>query len=470
MMKRKTWMKGLGCLAAVWLLAGLFAYIPVSLASEKKDTIAEGISIGGMDVSGLTEEEAEELVADYVSGLENGTLQLSFNGARTEIGFAELGFVWDNPEVVSEAAVCGQTGNLLERYLELTTLKKEGRDYEIVYHIEEGLLEAYLQEQAEEYQTEAVEATIRKSGSSFTVTQSADGLTVDLEATMSKILSAVQTDWTGGTLYVDAEVEILKPTYVTEELQLIQDCLGDYSTTYNAANAARTTNLTNGTGFINGEVLLPGESMSLYDYLYPCTEENGYRSAIAYADGGYVDSIGGGICQISTTLYNALLEAELKVLTRSPHSLTVSYVDPGFDSAQAEGSKDLSFMNSTDYPIYVEAWASNGTLYCALWGVETRPSNRTVRYYNNILSQVGPGEPQITEDPSLPEGTVIYDQDSYDAIVVELYKEVSVDGAVTETTLMHTDRYAASPAKIRVGTAPVEESPEGEESGENGDD
>lgn len=457
-MNGKTWMKGLGFFAAALLLA----FPSTAWAAESDETIAEGISVEGMDVGGLTAAEAEELVADYVAGLENGTLQLSFNGAEVKVGFAELGFVWDNPEVVSEAAICGQTGNLLERYQELTTLKNEGKDYEIAYHIDESLLEEYLQEQAEEYQTEAVEATIKKSGKSFTVTQSEDGLTVDLEATMSKILGAMETEWAGGVLWVDAEVEVLKPAYVTADLEQIKDCLGEYSTTYNAANAARTTNLTNGTHFINGEVLLPGESLSLYDYLYPCTEENGYRSAIAYADGGYVDSIGGGICQISTTLYNALLKSELKVLTRAPHSLTVSYVDPGFDSAQAEGSKDLSFMNSTDYPIYVEAWASNGTLYCALWGVETRPSNRSVRYYNNILSQVGPGEPQITEDPDLPEGEIRYDQDAYDAIVVELYKEVSVDGAVTETTLLHTDRYAASPAKIRVGTGPAAE-PSGEE-------
>lgn len=456
-MNRKTWIRNLGLCAAACLLA----FAPTAMAAEK-DTIAEGISVEGMDVGGLTAEEAEELVTDYVTDLENGTLQVFFNGAETAVGFADLGFVWDNPEVVSEAARCGQTGNLLERYQEITTLKNEGRDYEIAYHIDESLLEEFLQEQAEEYQTDAVDATIKKKGKSFTVTQSEDGLTVDLAATMSKILGAMESEWAGGILQVDAEVEILKPTYVTEDLEQIKDCLGEHSTNYNAANVARTTNLTNGTHFIDGVVLLPGETLSIYDYLYPCTEENGYRSAIAYADGGYVDSIGGGICQISTTLYNALLKAELKVLTRAPHSLTVSYADPGFDSAQAEGSKDLSFKNSTDYPVYVEAWASNGTVHCALWGVETRPSNRTVRYYNNILSRVSPGEPVYTEDPNLPEGEEKYDQDPYDAIVAELYKEVSVDGVVKETTLLHTDRYAASPAKIRIGTGPAAE-PSGEE-------
>ena len=199
--------------------------------------------------------------------------------------------------------------------------------------------------------------------------------------------------------------------------------------------------------------------------------ENGYRSAIAYADGGYVDSIGGGICQISTTLYNALLESELEVLTRSPHSMTVTYVEPGFDSAQSAGSKDLCFENSTQYPVYVEAWADGGKLYTALWGKDDRPANREVIYYNNILSRVGPGEPIITEDPNLPAGEQKWDQDAYDAIKVELYKQVKIDGQVVETTLLHTDRYKASPAKIRVGTgAPLEPAPEegGDQGGQEG--
>jgi vancomycin resistance protein YoaR len=465
MMNWKSWGKKIGFLAVFFLILSAASIHTAFAAENEETTIAEGISIDGMNVGGMTKTAAQEMIEAYVADMENGILELSFNGARTRISFSELGFEWENTQVVSEAAECGHVGNLLERYQEITTLKTEGKEYEIAYHIDDSLLEAYLQEQAEEYQTVAVDATMKRSGKGFTVTQSSDGLTVDMEGTMSKILNAMETDWAGGTLSVEAEVEVLKPTYVTEELELVTDCLGDYSTPYNAANAARTTNLTNGTHFINGVILLPGESLSIYDYLYPCTEENGYRSAVAYADGGYVDSIGGGICQIATTLYNALLEAELKVLTRAPHSMTVSYVEPGFDAAESEGSKDLSFMNNTDYPVYVEAWASNGTLYCALWGVDTRPSNRTVTYYNNILSRQSPGEPEITEDPSLPAGTTVYDQDSYDAIVVELYKQVTVDGEVTETTLLHTDRYKASAAKIRVGTGGAAE--QSEESAEN---
>ncbi len=418
--------------------------------------IADGVMIDSLDVGGMTVDEARDLVSGYFDRYKNGSLVLSFNGAEEEITFAELGIEWDNPEIIEEAASLGKSGNTLQLYKELTQLKREDVVLPIEYSLDESLVEEFLTEQALDHETEPVNASISRSGSGFTVTQSVTGLTVDIESTMDLIMDKIQTEWDGGRITVEAVTEVTEPKYTTETLSLIKDCLGDYSTSYNAGKASRSQNLVNGTNFINGVVLLPGESMSLYDYLAPYTEANGYATATAYADGGYVDSVGGGVCQISTTLYNALLEAELKVLTRSPHSLLVDYVEPGFDSAQSGTSKDLSFMNDTDYPVYIEAWASGGTLYAAVWGRDDRPSNRTVRYYNNIVSRTGAGEPVYTEDPSLPAGTQVVDQNSYDAVTAELYKEVSVDGVVVETTLMHTDRYQSSPAKVRVGTMPVE--------------
>ena len=430
---------------------------------EKKNaggTIVYGVRIGDVDVGGLDRKEAEAAVEDYFAAYAEGSLRLDFGGDSAEIGFDELGIAWDNPEVVDEALACARSGNVLERYQEESRIAREEEILPFSYSIDEEALRAYLIEQAGERDREAVDAVISRSGDGFAVSSSANGFAVDVEATLKKVQQAVTEEYEGGNLLVEAVVTETEPKYKEEELLLIQDCLGEHFTTYNANSADRSQNLVNGTGFIDGVVLLPGETLSLYDYLYPCTEENGYRAAIAYADGGYVDSIGGGICQISTTLSNALLKAELKVLPRSPHSMTVTYAEPGFDSAQSEGSKDLSFMNSTDYPVYVEAWAEGGKLYTALWGKDDRPDNREVVYYNEIISRVSPGDPIYTEDPSLPAGTTVTDQDAYDAIKAALYKQVLVDGQVVETTLLHTDRYRASPAKIRVGTAAAEQPPE----------
>jgi len=444
----------------VCLLLAVFCLMtfvqPAYAAEEEENVIADGVMVEGIELSGMTKEEAQQVVSEYFERFKTGTLVLSFNGSESEISFEELGITWDNPDLVEDALSHGKSGNVLQRYKEQTKLRKEGLVYFIEYSLDNELLQAYLETEAEARKTEPTDAKIERYKKGFKlVRESVTGLTVDVPATVKLINELVQTDWKGGRLFVDAVVEVTEPRLTTALVEQITDNLGDYATPYNAASVDRTQNLTNGTGFIHGDILLPGESLSMYEQLYPCTIENGYASAIAYADGGYVDSVGGGICQIATTLYNALLKSELKVTKRYPHSMTVSYVDPGWDAALSAGYKDLIFENSTEYPVYIEAWAKNGQLYIALWGKDTRPENREVSYYHNIISDAPPGDPIITEDPTLPLGQIVEDQAAYNEIKVELYKQVKVDGQVVETIKLHTDRYRGSQAKIRVGTGPA---------------
>ena len=450
------------CLACAVLVIAGRAYAASGTSGQTEKVIANGVFIGQVDVSGMTQQEAETAVETYVDSLKDSELVLSFNGQKSRISFSELGFTWDNPDVVSEAAALGNSGNLLERYKAISNLQNENVILELAYSWDDSALESYLQEQADEMETEAVEATITRTSSNsnpFETTESQEGLTVDIASTVKAIKEAVAGDWNGGDLEVDAVVEVVEPRLNTEIVESIQDLLGEHYTNYNPAETDRSQNLINGTGFINGVVMLPGESMSLHDYLYPCTVENGYRSAIAYADGGYVDSIGGGICQISTTVYNAVLKAEFEVVSRSPHSMTVSYADPGLDSAQAESSgKDLCFTNNTEYPVYVEAWARNGRLYVAFWGTETRPDNREVEYYSEYTeTYVYSGQVQTTYDPNLPYGTVTGVQGEYPKVTATAYKRVIVDGEVVSDEAMYTDTYRASIAKQTIGTGGLTE-------------
>ncbi len=450
------------CLACAVLAIVGRAYGASATSGQTEPVIADGVFIGQVDVSGMTSQEAETAVENYVDSLKDSELVLSFNGQESRVSFSELGFSWDNPDVVDEAVALGNSGNILERYKALSNLKNESVVLELAYSWDDDALESYLQEQADEMETEAVEATITRTSSAsnpFETTESQDGLTVDIASTVKAIKEAVAGEWNGGDLEVDAVVEVLEPRLTTEIVESIHDLLGEHSTRYNAAETDRSQNLINGTGFINGVVMLPGEEMSLHDYLYPCTVENGYRSAIAYADGGYVDSIGGGICQISTTVYNAVLKAEFEVISRYPHSMTVSYADPGLDSAEAESSgKDLRFANNTDYPVYVEAWARGGQLYIAFWGTETRPDNREVEYYSEYTeTYLYRGQVQTTYDPNLPYGTVTGVQGEYPQVKATAYKRVIVDGEVVSDEAMYTDTYRASIAKQTIGTGGLTE-------------
>ena len=154
-----------------------------------------------------------------------------------------------------------------------------------------------------------------------------------------------------------------------------------------------------------------------------------------------MDSIGGGVCQIATTLYNTALQAELEITQRQNHSMIVTYVKPSMDAAIAGTYKDIKITNNYSTPIYVEGYTENKKLTFTIYGKETRPANRTVEYVSETLGTTSPGEPQLIVDNSLAPGARVRVQSSHTGLRSRLWKVVTVDGVETERTLLHTDSY-----------------------------
>ena len=142
-----------------------------------------------------------------------------------------------------------------------------------------------------------------------------------------------------------------------EDLLKVGDVLGSFTTSFASSGANRSKNVANGCRLIDGTTLYPGEEFSAIDKITPFTEANGYEFAGSYVAGQVVDTVGGGICQVSSTLYNAVLRAELEVTERNNHSMIVTYVNKSADAAISESShKNFRFVNNTEYPIYIEGY------------------------------------------------------------------------------------------------------------------
>jgi vancomycin resistance protein YoaR len=227
-------------------------------------------------------------------------------------------------------------------------------------------------------------------------------------------------------------------------------------------------NVENATAFLNGSLILPGEEFDVNAAMEPFTEDNGYTYAAEYASGKVVQGIGGGICQVSTTLYNALLYAELEIVERYPHSMTVGYVDLSRDAAISGTTKNLVFKNNYDTPIYIAGGCSGGQLTFTIFGKETRPSNRTIEFESRTISTIQPGEAVVTEDASLAPGTSTVTQSAHTGYTAELWKNIYVDGVLQETVQVNSSTYSASPQYISVGpgTATSQESETPEETSE----
>lgn len=430
----------------------MFLLIP----SESGAAVPRGLSVGGQDISGLKTWEAEKRIEEYVAAMKRQKIVIDVAGHPVETDAASLGLTWANERVVSETVGEYETGNIIERYLKQKDLEMDPVDAALDMRLPSAGVKEYVESACAGYAQAAVDASITRENGRFVVTPSRDGTAVDAESTGEALKAAVDEAVRTGLsepVAVSAVMMPVSPARTTEMLAGIQDVLGTYSTDFSGSSESRAANLRVGAGKINGTVLMPGETLSGYACMQPFTTANGYATAAAYENGQVVDSVGGGVCQIATTLYNAALLAELEITERQNHSMIVTYVPPSRDAAIAGTYKDIKITNPYDTPVYVEAGTSGRTLTFTIYGRETRPAGRTVEYISETLSTTAPPDAISQYDGSLAPGTRVKVQSSHTGRKSRLWKCVRVDGVEVERTLLHTDTYSPSPAVYRVGPA-----------------
>ena len=167
-----------------------------------------------------------------------------------------------------------------------------------------------------------------------------------------------------------------------------------------------------------------------------------------------VDSLGGGICQVSTTLYNAVLKAELEVTERYNHSMIVNYVDPSADAAIAESAgKDFKFINTTDAPVYIEGIIKDKQITFNIYGQESRNADRKVTYVSEVIEVINPTTDIITADPGHAIGYVVVNQSAHIGYKAKLWKIVTENGKEVERSQVNYSSYKMTPRYATVGVA-----------------
>jgi vancomycin resistance protein YoaR len=441
------------------VLAAALCLIFAAPVYAKETSIPEGIYIGDLSLGGMTREDAERRIKAEVEMLSEQTISLDVAGTTVDTTAGELGLQWMNPEAVQEAAAAAD-GNLIRQYMKRKDLEKEPLHMDLEVAVDAEALDGFVQEKCADLTTQPQNAVITRVDGAFRITPEQSGVEIDLVATEAQIDEALAEMKIGKPITVSAVITEKQPDITAAMLSTISDVLGTCSTDFSSSGAARSGNLKNGASKIDGHVLMPGETLSGYECMHPFTTENGYYTAAAYENGQVVDSVGGGVCQIATTLYNAALLAELEITQRQNHSMIVTYVKPSMDAAIAGTYKDIKITNNYSTPIYVEGGVSGKTLTFTIYGKESRPANRTVEYVSETLSTTDPGAPTERVDNSLAPGTRKQVQSAHIGRKSRLWKVVTVDGVETERTLLNEDTYNPAKAIVLVGPAvPVETSP-----------
>lgn len=247
-------------------------------------------------------------------------------------------------------------------------------------------------------------------------------------------------------------LKITKPKVKTENLgdKIFKQTLSKYTTIYDAGNTSRSTNIAIATRTINGTIILPGETFSYNKVLGNTTKEKGYQLGGAYVGGKVVQAYGGGICQVSTTLYNAVLYANLEIVERYNHSYAVSYVPAGRDATVSYGGKDFKFKNTRTYPVKIVASAKNGVVSISLTGIKEEKEYE-IELKSKVLSTT-PYQITYQNNSSLPEGKQKIIQKGYNGLKSKAYKTIKYNGKVISTTLLSADTYQPMNRIIEKGT------------------
>lgn len=376
----------------VWGAAYLALYRYVSKYPEKK--ICDNVYINVVNVSGMTREEAKRAMEEHFAEDEKQAVVLKTGEKETETTLKDLGFQYKKEDQAIEKAVSyGKKGTLLSRYRKLRRLKKEKTKINMKLALDADKTEKVLKKQAVPLAPHATDATIARVNGEFQITSEKKGKTIDIKDTKKLLVQTLNRKWNHKKLEVTLPQKTEHPRIKAADLKNIKDCLGTFST-----------------------------------------------------------DAGGGICQVSTTLYNAVLYAELKVIKRFPHSMAVAYVDPSRDAAIAGDYKDFRFQNNYKDPIYIEGGIDGANqLTFSIYGKETRKESRKLQFESETTHTEEPGvRYQANADAAI--GSIVAAGGGHTGRTARLWKIVIQDGKQVSRKVINNSTYNKSDQVISVGT------------------
>lgn len=376
---------GVGVVAGV----GFFVF-GEQLAAKGK--FANGTTINGIDVSGLNQSEAQNLVSTHlISARENLDITLRYEDKVWN--FKGEDFEIDNqvmPQVENIFKYFNE-GNLFQRKIKFNEVKNN-KAFNVSYSkVITGLgekIDNIAQEIDVPVQNASVEFFPDKQPM-FEYKKEKVGVSVDKQKLLEDIDCALK-----GSIVVDLMVPVLEvePTIKIENLKKNTTLRSEFSTSYKTSSADRKHNVKHALEQFNGMVVAPGQEVSFNQTTGARSAENGYKKANIILNGVYVEGVGGGVCQASTTLYNALILSDIEITEVNPHSLPSSYVALAFDAMVSEGYADLKFKNNLEYPIYIKTWGDKEKVYVKIYGQSFAEGESVVRRADFVGAIPHPGD------------------------------------------------------------------------------
>lgn len=486
------------------------------LLTSVSNKIISGVSVNGIDISNLTKEEAIEKLNLQLSNNLSNEITLTHGEYSTQLKVSTLEPKFDIHQIVDNAYLIGRSeSNIFTNNFKVITTCFNKQNLLPSISFNQNLFDETISKINNELPDKVVNSSYKIEENNLIISDSANGYRIKEDAFVNNINLAILTNnnhieipveqfeaecvdieaiykevykdpvnasFTKNPYAICKEengldfaisideakkiiaqkqesytipLKTLKPSITVKNLgqEAFPDLLATYSTTYAASNINRSTNISLATKSVNGYVLMPGETFSYNDTVGQRTAARGYKEAGVYLNGEVTTGLGGGICQVSSTLYNAALLANLEIVDRSNHTFKPAYVPAGQDATVSWGSPDFKFKNNRNYPIRIVASAGSGRVSFNIYGLKT-DDDYQVKIVSSEVAPV-PFTTQYQNDSSLPSGTQKVIQAGSNGCKTQTYKILYKNGVEVSRTLINSDTYKPHNQVVAVGTGAV---------------
>ncbi len=503
-----------GAIVLIILLFCSTIFALVNIGSEK---IISGITISGIEVSGLTKEEAKEKINTIYQEKKEKEIQLQYQDYETTLNPTLMEVNYEVEKAVEEAYLIGKGSNIfVNNYNILFTLISK-KNIEVNMILNEDVAKQSINDLGVNLPGVLIESSYAVEEDQLIITKGKAGIVVKTEELLSQVKEnlkdntkqennllipveekepepidiekihqevykeakdayytkepfAIYPEVEGIDFDVEAAKELLKeekeeyiikltitkPKITIDKIgtEAFPDQLATFTTRYDVSDVDRSTNLQIACQKINGKVVLAGETFSYNKALGPRTAAAGYRNGKIYEGGEVVDGIGGGICQISSTLYNTVLMSNLEIVERRNHQFVTSYLPAGRDATVVYGVIDFKFKNTREYPVRIVASARNGIATISMYGIKEE-NEYTFSFNTKTIASI-PMSTRYEEDANLPIGEEKIKQKGHNGMKTETYITKMLNGKAVSTTLLSKDTYDAMTRIIIKGTNATE--------------
>ncbi len=453
---------GASCFAVAVLFACQFIFVD---NFSNDSTFMQNTTINGVDVSGMTQKQAENILSyNLLKNRDQVHLNLSYEDSQWKFSGSDFSIANDIENRVSEVFEKGKEGGFFEKRAMKKASKNQGLSYNISYKTVLGGIDTKIEEMIDEIEQDHKEAEVvfcPDEEQIFSVRPAVSEVRVDREKLMAEIDE-------GLALNMTAEIEIptIKMIAQTDENEILSKIglRGRFSTNYAKSTNNRKFNIQKALSVFNGIIMNPNDEISFNETTGPRSTENGYKKANIILNGAYVEGAGGGVCQASTTLYNAVVLSGLDVTDKSNHSLPASYVPLSFDAMVSEGTSDLVFVNNYDFPIYIRTYGTDTEAIVEIYGNKFE-NGEEIKTRAELVKILPHGGDKIIPDTNLEyEQFVIYKGEYHrvkypkEGYESKGYIQFLKDGEVLEEREIRHDYYMPQEGIIAEG---IEEVPNG---------